>query len=62
MVSSNDNANDAGARKRAWTDRFLEAGIWLLFFALLVPAGFAGYEIGRSTSHTPPAHVQQASP
>jgi outer membrane protein assembly factor BamB len=30
---------------------FLEAGIWLLFFALLVPAGFVGYEIGRSTSH-----------
>ena len=40
-------------RKRAGT-AFLDAGIWLLFFALLVPAGFAGYEIGHSTSHAGP--------
>ena len=30
--------------------RFLEVGIWLLFFALLVPAGFVGWAIGHSTS------------
>jgi hypothetical protein len=28
-------------------DLFLNAGIWLLFIALLVPAGFVGWEIGR---------------
>ena len=32
------------------TSRFLEVGIWLLFFALLVPAGFTGWAIGYSTS------------
>src|SRR6266540_5074354 len=37
-------------RKRAG-DAFLEVGIWLLFFALLVPAGFVGYAIGKATSH-----------
>jgi hypothetical protein len=41
-------------------DRFLEVGIWFLFFALLVPAGFAGYEIGLATSHSPAAHVERA--
>ncbi len=30
-------------------DRFLEVGIWRLFFALLVPAGFVGWAVGRST-------------
>jgi outer membrane protein assembly factor BamB len=30
---------------------FLEIGIWLLFFALLVPAGLVGFAIGRSTAH-----------
>jgi len=34
-------------RKRRIPDAVLEAGIWLLFFALLVPAGFVGYVIGR---------------
>jgi outer membrane protein assembly factor BamB len=37
-------------RKRA-EDAFLEVGIWLLLFALLVPAGFVGYAIGNATSH-----------
>ncbi len=32
------------------TSRFLEVGIWLLFFALLAPAGFTGWAIGHSTS------------
>jgi hypothetical protein len=34
--------------KRRLVDAFLDAGIWLLFFALLVPAGFVGYVIGQS--------------
>jgi hypothetical protein len=52
-----------GSDKRDWTNAFLDVGIWLLFFALLVPAGFAGYEIGRSTAPTTPAaHVQKVAP
>jgi outer membrane protein assembly factor BamB len=38
-------------RKKRARDAFLEVGIWLLFFALLVPAGVVGYAIGRSTGH-----------
>jgi outer membrane protein assembly factor BamB len=30
----------------------LEAGIWLLFFALLVPAGAVGWVLGRSSAHS----------
>ena len=41
---------------------FLEVGIWLLFFALLAPAGFVDYEIGRAQSApAPPAHAQVIS-
>jgi hypothetical protein len=47
-----DNSQNTKTRRE---NRFLEAGIWLLFFALLVPAGFVGYEIGRTTM-APPAH------
>jgi hypothetical protein len=43
-------------RKRKAEDMFLEAGVWLLFFALLVPAGFVGYVIGQSTSHDQTRH------
>ncbi len=39
-------------RRRDATTGFLEVGIWLLFFALLVPAGFVGWAIGHSTSGT----------
>jgi hypothetical protein len=60
MVTRAETRNDPGGRKHDWVDRFLEVGIWLLFFALLVPAGFAGYEIERSVSHTPPPHVHRA--
>jgi hypothetical protein len=35
-----------GARQRY--DRFLDVGIWLLFFALLIPAGLAGWAIGHT--------------
>ena len=34
-------------RKRRIPDAVFEAGMWLLFFALLVPAGIVGYVIGR---------------
>jgi outer membrane protein assembly factor BamB len=47
-------------RKRA-KDGFLEVGIWLLLFALLVPAGLVGYEIGRSTSHAEPTARARAA-
>ncbi len=44
-------------RRRTGTTGFLEVGIWLLFFALLVPAGFTGWAIGHSTSGTKTATV-----
>jgi outer membrane protein assembly factor BamB len=62
MLSVNDNparrsreergrvsASPAQRKKERRIDDFLEVGIWLLFFALLVPAGFAGWAIGRAT-------------
>ena len=33
------------------TATFLEVGIWVLFFALLIPAGLVGYLIGRNSNH-----------
>ena len=39
------------AQRQKAGDMFYEAGFWLLFFARLVPAGHAGYAIGRATSH-----------
>jgi len=39
MDSSNSNR---------WIDAFLDAGIWLLFFALLIPAGVIGWVIGHA--------------
>ncbi len=42
-------------------DRFLEVGVWLLFFALLVPAGFVGSVIGRPTAHSPARNVAPAA-
>jgi hypothetical protein len=50
------------SRERHRVNTFLDGGIWLLFFALLVPAGFVGYEIGRSTAPPPAAQVQKAAP
>jgi quinohemoprotein ethanol dehydrogenase len=35
------------AKRRRFRDWFLELGIWLLFFALLVPAGVVGWAIGN---------------
>ena len=34
-------------RKRRFWDGFLDVGIWLLFFALLLPAAIVGYAIGH---------------
>ena len=39
-------------RKRGWYDAFMDAGIWVLFFALLVPAGAVGYVIGEIRRYT----------
>jgi alcohol dehydrogenase (cytochrome c) len=36
------------ARRRRFWNAFLDVGIWLLFFALLVPVGAAGYVIGKN--------------
>jgi hypothetical protein len=33
---------------RSWLDVFLDARIWLLFFALLIPAGVVGWVIGHA--------------
>jgi hypothetical protein len=42
---------------------FLEVGIWLLFFALLVPAGLVGYVIGRDARPvSPPVRATAAMP
>jgi hypothetical protein len=43
MANTSDNSGQND--KRATT--FLEVGIWLLFFALLIPAGVVGYVIGH---------------
>jgi quinohemoprotein ethanol dehydrogenase len=42
-------------RKRGWYDAFLDAGIWVLFAALLLPAGVAGYVIGKEQASDEPA-------
>src|SRR3954463_4930232 len=34
--------------RRRWINGFLDVGVWLLFFALLVPAGLVGYFVGHS--------------
>ncbi len=34
-------------RRRGWYDAFMDAGIWLLFAVLLLPAGVVGYAIGK---------------
>jgi quinohemoprotein ethanol dehydrogenase len=39
-------------RNRRFVDAFLDVGLWLLFFALLVPAGLVGYEIGHGGNET----------
>ena len=49
-------------RKNRFVDGFLEAGVWVLLAALLVPAGLVGWEVGRSTrSSTTTVTVQAAA-
>jgi outer membrane protein assembly factor BamB len=52
---SRDNLGSRVSRtpgqKREAENGFLEVGIWLLFVALIVPAGLVGWWVGRSTAH-----------
>ncbi len=41
-------------RKRGWYDAFMDAGIWLLFAALLLPVGLVGYAIGKNQADDEP--------
>ena len=49
-------------RKRGAWDSFLEVGIWLLFLALLLPAGVVGYAIGKSQAEDEPARAAAPTP
>jgi quinohemoprotein ethanol dehydrogenase len=42
-------------RRRGWYDAFMDAGIWILFVLLLVPAAFVGYVIGKDQADDEPA-------
>ena len=42
-------------RKRGWYGAFLDAGIWILFALLLLPAGLVGYAIGKDQASDEPA-------
>jgi quinohemoprotein ethanol dehydrogenase len=42
-------------RRRGWYDAFMDAGIWILFVLLLVPAAFVGYVIGKDQDDDEPA-------
>ena len=45
----------ADRRKRGWYDAFMDAGIWVLFALLLLPAGAVGYVIGKEQASDEPA-------
>ena len=42
-------------RKRGWYDAFMDAGIWVLFVVLLLPAVAVGYVIGKDQADDEPA-------
>ena len=42
-------------RKRGWYDAFMDAGIWVLFVILLLPAVAVGYVIGKDQADDEPA-------
>ena len=44
----------AKSRKRGWYGTFLDAGIWVLFVALLLPAAAVGYVIGKEQANDEP--------
>jgi alcohol dehydrogenase (cytochrome c) len=46
--------------QRSWVDTFLEVGIWLLLFALLVPAAVVGWAIGHHQNHPKTVRVSDA--
>ena len=51
----------AKSRKRGWYNAFLDAGIWVLFVALLLPAAAVGYVIGKEQANDDPvAQAEQA--
>ena len=50
----------AERRRRGWYGAFLDAGIWVLFVALLLPAAGVGYVIGKEQASDEPA--QEAEP
>ena len=49
------------SRARRWYDAFLDVGIWVLFAALLLPAGIVGYAIGKDQGKDEPAREAQQS-
>ena len=52
----------AERRKRSWYGAFLDAGIWVLFVALLLPAAAVGYVIGKEQGSDEPAReAEQAA-
>src|SRR5687768_6813194 len=52
----------AERRKRGWYSAFLDAGIWVLFTALLLPAVAVGYVIGKEQAKDEPAkEAEQAA-
>ena len=49
-------------RKRGWYSAFLDAGIWVLFVVLLLPAAAVGYVIGKEQGSDEPAQeAEQAA-
>ena len=42
-------------RRSGWYGAFLDAGIWILFALLLLPAGLVGYAIGKDQASDEPA-------
>ncbi|NUT56855.1 MAG: PQQ-binding-like beta-propeller repeat protein, partial [Thermoleophilia bacterium] len=48
-----------GRRKRGWYDAFMDAGIWVLFALLLLPAGVVGYLIGKDEGDEPATEARQ---
>ena len=49
----------AKSRKRGWYSAFLDAGIWVLFVALLLPAAAVGYVIGKEQANDEPAKAAE---
>jgi alcohol dehydrogenase (cytochrome c) len=48
-------------RGRGWYDAFMDAGIWVLFAVLLLPAGIVGYAIGKEQASDEPAKEAEQS-